>query len=71
MPYKNPKQRAAIAISMKKAGKTPKDTTNVSGKGGSRFNKGGMPTKKRIGTNDYRKGGYVLSSVDNRKNKRK
>ena len=54
-----------------KISKGPKDTTNVSGKGGSRFNKGGMPTKKRIGTNDYRKGGYVLSSVDNRKNKRK
>jgi len=53
-----------------KTSKEPKDTTNVSGKGGSRFNKGGMPTKKRIGTNDYRKGGYVLSSVDNRKKRK-
>ena len=30
-----------------------------------------VENKRRIGTNDYRKGGYVLSSVDNRKNKRK
>ena len=53
-----------------KISKTPSENTNVSGKGGSRFNKGGMPTKKRIGTNDYRKGGYVLSSVDNRKKRK-
>jgi len=50
-----------------KTSSTPSQNTNVVGKGGSRFNKGGMPTKKRIGTNDYRKGGYILSSVDNRK----
>ena len=32
--------------------------------------KGGLSdTKKRIGANDYRKGGYVLSTVDNRKMK--
>lgn len=30
-----------------------------------------VENKRRIGTNDYRKGGYVLSTVDNRKNKRK
>lgn len=30
-----------------------------------------VENKRRIGLNDYRKGGYVLSSVDNRKNKRK
>ena len=29
--------------------------------------KGGATTKNRIGGNDYRKGGYVLSTVDNRK----
>ena len=34
-------------------------------------NKGGSITKNRMGINDYRKGGYVLSSVDNRKNKGK
>jgi hypothetical protein len=28
---------------------------------------GGSITKKRIGANDYRKGGYVLSTVDRRK----
>jgi len=31
------------------------------------MNKGGMPTKKAIGPNDYRKGGMVLSTIDNRK----
>ena len=33
------------------------------------MNKGGMPTKKAIGPTDYRKGGMVLSTVDNRRNK--
>jgi hypothetical protein len=28
---------------------------------------GGAVTKNRKGGNDYRKGGYVLSTVDNRK----
>ena len=46
-----------------------KNTDSV-GKGGTRFNMGGMANKKRIGINDYRKGGYVLSSVDNRKGKK-
>tara|TARA_R110000744_G_scaffold110131_1_gene207789 strand:+ start:575 stop:949 length:375 start_codon:yes stop_codon:yes gene_type:complete len=32
---------------------------------------GGSITKKNIGGNDYRKGGYVLSTVDNRKKKSK
>ena len=32
--------------------------------------KGGVITKKNIGANDFRKGGYVLSTVDNRKNKK-
>ena len=36
---------------------------------GNGMNKGGMGTKNRIGGNDYRKGGYVLSTVDNRKKK--
>ena len=31
---------------------------------------GGSVAKNRIGGNDYRKGGYVLNTVDNRKNKR-
>jgi len=33
------------------------------------FNTGGMSTKKSRGSTDYRKGGMVLSSVDNRKKK--
>ena len=32
-----------------------------------KLSKGGATTKNRIGGNDYRKGGYVLSTVDNRK----
>ncbi len=32
--------------------------------------KAGGVVKKRIGANDYRKGGYVLSTMDNRKVKR-
>ena len=31
---------------------------------------GGSITKKRIGANDYRKGGYVLNTTDKRKVKR-
>ena len=33
--------------------------------------RGGSITKNRMGGNDYRKGGYVLSTVDNRKKKSK
>jgi len=36
---------------------------------GANFNKGGMSIKKAIGPNDYRKGGMVLSTIDNRRNK--
>lgn len=54
-----------------KTSREPKETTNVSGRGGSRFNKGGMAVKKRMGASDYRKSGCVMSTVDNRKNKRK
>jgi uncharacterized protein (UPF0332 family) len=32
------------------------------------FNQGGMP-RKRIGSIDYRKGGMVVNTTDNRKNK--
>ena len=45
----------------KRYGAGVKPTTNM--------NKGGMSTKKAIGPNDYRKGGMVLSTVDNRRNK--
>ena len=34
-----------------------------------RKSKGGYTTKQRTGTTDYRTGGMVLSTVDNRKNK--
>jgi hypothetical protein len=51
MPYKNPKQQAAIAISMKKAGKTPKEISKHMNKGGktkatkSKVNESGNYTK--------------------------
>ena len=62
---------------------TPEDRKNMSleellelhrrmkdlGLKGKELNKGGSATKNRIGANDYRKGGYVLSTKDNRKNK--
>jgi predicted P-loop ATPase/GTPase len=36
---------------------------------GKELNKGGSVIKNRMGSNDYRKGGYVLSTKDNRKTK--
>jgi len=36
-------------------------------KNAKRKSKGGYSTKKRTGSMDYRKGGMVLSTVDNRK----
>ena len=44
--------------------------TNKKIMGNINLSKGGSVTKNRIGGNDYRKGGYVLNTVDNRKNKR-
>lgn len=43
----------------------------VGGRGGLDFNRGGKVTKRAIGSHDFRmnKGGLLLSSVDNRKNK--
>ena len=62
---------------------TPEDKKNMSleellelhrrmkdlGLKGNELNKGGSVTKNRMGANDYRKGGYVLSTKDNRKTK--
>ena len=44
--------------------------TNKKIMGNVNLSKGGSITKNRIGGNDYRKGGYVLNTTDNRKNKR-
>ena len=68
---KNQQDRLIESTKLKKSMLTPEETTKKIVKTRMRMDKGGMSTKKRIGTNDYRKGGYVLSSVDNRKNKRK
>jgi len=38
--------------------------------GGRMVANGGVITKNNIGANDFREGGYVLSTVDNRKNKK-
>ena len=38
-------------------------------KNAKRKSKGGYSSKKRTGSMDYRKGGMVLSTVDNRKSK--
>ena len=50
--------------------KEPQGSSNATGKMlGSMFSKGGVATKKAIGSNDYRKSGTTLSTTDNRKKK--
>ena len=50
--------------------KEPQGSSNATGKMlGSMFSKGGVATKKAIGSNDYRKSGTTLSTKDNRKKK--
>jgi hypothetical protein len=70
---KNQQDGLIRSATIKKDMKSPKDTARELVRNRMRIpkNKGGMPTKNRMGINDYRKGGYVLSSVDNRKNKGK
>jgi len=52
MPYKNPKQQAAVAISMKKAGKKPSEIKKHMAKGGkatkSKVNESGNYTKPSL-----------------------
>ena len=52
MPYKNPKQQAAVAISMKKAGKKPAEIKKHMAKGGkatkSKVNEAGNYTKPSL-----------------------
>ena len=70
---KNQQDGLIRSATIKKDMKSPKDTAKELVRNRMRMpkNKGGSITKNRMGINDYRKGGYVLSSVDNRKNKRK
>ena len=70
---KNEQDGLIRSATIKKDMKSPKDTARELVRNRMRIpqNKGGSITKNRMGINDYRKGGYVLSSVDNRKNKRK
>ena len=49
--------------------KSPRTTPRPSPSGRMVAN-GGVITKNNIGANDFREGGYVLSTVDNRKNKK-
>jgi len=69
---KNEQDGLIRSAKIKKDMKSPKDTSKELVRNRMRIpkNKGGSITKKRIGTNDYRKGGYVLSSVDNRKKRK-
>jgi hypothetical protein len=55
-------------LSSEKAKKKQIKDTDI--KKALRKNKGGSVTKNRKGANDYRSGGYVLSTVDKRKVKR-
>ena len=70
---KNEQDGLIRSATIKKDMKSPKDTARELVRNRMRIpkNKGGSITKNRMGINDYRKGGYVLSSVDNRKNKGK
>jgi len=67
---KNEQDRLIKSTELKRSMLSPKESAKKITKRRMGMNKGGMPTKKRIGTNDYRKGGYVLSSVDNRKKRK-
>lgn len=72
--------RKELMNELYRRGRTPEDIMNRNNLSGpelealSTLNEGramgGSITKKRIGANDYRKGGYVLSTMDNRKVKR-
>jgi len=53
----------------KKSAAEKKNPLNEDIKNALRKSNGGSITKNRIGGNDYREGGYVLSTVDNRKKK--
>ena len=59
MPYKNPKQQAAIAISMKKAGKTPKEISK-------HMKKGGAVTKKKTKSRVNETGNYTKPTLRKR-----
>jgi hypothetical protein len=59
MPYKNPKQQATIAISMKKAGKTPKEIAK-------HMNKGGTATKKKTKSKVNESGNYTKPTLRKR-----
>lgn len=50
--------------------KPPTKSTDFFGRDNPKLNKGGMVTKSRMGNMDYRQGGLLLSSVDNRKKKK-
>ena len=56
MPYKNPKQQAAIAISMKKAGKTPKEISK-------HMKSGGTVTKKKTKSKVNESGNYTKPTM--------
>ena len=59
MPYKNPKQQAAIAISMKKAGKTPKEISK-------HMKSGGTATKKKTKSKVNESGNYTKPTLRKR-----
>jgi len=69
---KNEQDGLIRSAKIKKDMKSPKDTTRELVRNRMRIpkNKGGSITKNRMGMNDYRKGGYILSSVDNRKKRK-
>jgi hypothetical protein len=67
---KNEQDRLIKSTQLKKDMMSPKELAKKIVKRRMGMNKGGMAVKKRMGASDYRKGGYVLSSVDNRKKRK-
>lgn len=71
--------RQELMKELYRRGRTPEDIMNKTNLTGPEMEAlvtldegmamGGSVNKKRIGANDYRKGGYVLSTVDNRRKK--
>jgi hypothetical protein len=58
MPYKNPKQRAAVAIAMKKAGKSPKEIKK-------HMMGGGMADSGPYNAVNMAKGGSTVNAAGN------
>jgi len=67
---KNEQDRLIKSTKLKKDMMSPKESAKKIVKKRMGMNKGGIAVKKRMGASDYRKDGYVISTVDNRKKRK-